>query len=168
MRKIAVKDSNIIFDLFEINLINEFLNLDLEIYITDFVYMEIENQEQRVLIEGFINKSAIKVLQTTDKEIIKLYELQAIAKGLSIEDCSVYFHADKLDAMILTGDNKLRKFAESNEKEVHGILWIFDELVSAEIIIKGIAFEKLEQLTKINKRLPGNEYQKRLKLWKKY
>lgn len=44
---------------------------------------------------------------------------------------------------------------------------IFDELISAEIIIKGIAFEKLEQLMKINKRLPGLECQKRLKVWKK-
>ena len=103
-------------------------------------------------------------MQTSDKDIIELYKLQAIAKGLSIEDCSVYFHADKLDAMILSGDNKLRKFAESNKKEVHGILWIFDKLVSAEIIIKGIAFKKLEQLMKINKRLPGLECQKRLKL----
>jgi len=80
MRKITVKDSNIIFDLFEIDMINEFLNLDLEIYITDFVYREIDNQEQRVIIKGFIHDSAIKILQTSDKDIIELYKLQAIAK----------------------------------------------------------------------------------------
>ena len=36
--------------------------------------------------------------------------------------------------MLLTGDASLRKLAEKNDVEVHGVLWITDELERHEIV----------------------------------
>lgn len=48
---------------------------------------------------------------------------------------------------------------------VHGILWIFDQLVTRKIITTQAAHEKLKRLLNMNPRLPTKESQIRLKKW---
>ena len=71
----------------------------------------------------------------------------------------------KTKPLYLPGDNILRKYAESNQIEVHGILWVLDELINEEQISEKIAYLKLTQLMETNSRLPKNECEKRLKKW---
>lgn len=49
---------------------------------------------------------------------------------------------------------------------MHGILWILDELVINQKITESMAHERLEQLMKINRRLPQQECRERLARWK--
>ncbi len=72
----------------------------------------------------------------------------------------------KHSGKLLTGDAALRKHAEQNKIMVHGILWVFDELVDQRIITRIQAHDKLTRLLSINPRLPGVECKKRLKKWK--
>lgn len=85
--------------------------------------------------------------------------------NLSVTDCAVCYYARKHSATILTGDKRLRKYAESGNVEVRGVLFIFDELVSQSIIDAGIAAQKLRELININVRLPKSEIEKRIKKW---
>jgi hypothetical protein len=69
--------------------------------------------------------------------------------------------------MVLTGDKRLRNEVKSKHIEVHGVLWVFDELLRQEIIDSSQAIFKLEILMKTNLRLPKNECQLRLTKWEK-
>lgn len=163
--KTAVQDANIIFDLFNIDLLDAFFELEIEIFITDFIAGEINKSEQKEFINKYISTGKIIVLNTTPEEIIELISIRNQTRGLSIADCSILFHATKNKAFILTGDNTLRKYAESNQIEVHGILWVLDELIKEKQISEKKAYLKLTQLMETNSRLPRKECEKRLKNW---
>ena len=52
-------------------------------------------------------------------------------KRLTLNDCFALALAQDIDdSILLTGDSALRTVAERNEIEVHGVLWITDELES--------------------------------------
>jgi predicted nucleic acid-binding protein len=68
---------------------------------------------------------------------------------------------------LLTGDAALRKTAQEKNIPVHGLLWVFDELVKNNLIPHKTAFEKLTYILSINPRLPVEECKKRLSKWKK-
>lgn len=55
--------------------------------------------------------------------------------------------------------------AEADNIQVHGILYVLDELVRHEIIPCVYAAEKLEVLWAVNKRLPKEEIDTRLHAW---
>lgn len=163
--KTAIQDANIIFDLFDIDLLDAFFKLEMEIFITDFIEGEINKSEQKEIINKYILTEEIIVLNTTPEEIIELIAIRNHARGLSLADCSTLFHAPKNKAFILTGDNTLRRYAESNQIEVHGILWVLDELIKEKQISEKKAYLKLTQLMETNLRLPKKECEKRLKNW---
>jgi hypothetical protein len=55
--------------------------------------------------------------------------------GLKLNDCFALVLAEDTDeSMLLTGDARLRTLAEDNDVEVHGVLWITDELEERNIV----------------------------------
>jgi hypothetical protein len=50
--------------------------------------------------------------------------------------------------------------------EVHGVIYVFDRLVEFNVISRQVAVKKLQQLYSINSRLPKEEIEKRINLWK--
>lgn len=57
-------------------------------------------------------------------------------QGLKLNDCfALVLAEDTDDGMLLTGDSSLRRLAESNNVEAHGVLWITDELETHEIVV---------------------------------
>ena len=48
------------------------------------------------------------------------------------------------DAVLLTGDNLLRKVAEASGVRVHGVLWVIDELIAANICDDQLLIDALE------------------------
>jgi len=89
-----------------------------------------------------------------------------IGSGLDIADCSVLLLAIDLDAMLLSGDKPLRKGAAKNHVEVHGTLWVLDQLVAAKLLSKPTAAAKLEHLIEHDSFYPKDEYQQRPTRWK--
>jgi hypothetical protein len=143
--KLAVQDANIIIDLIKIDLWQLALQLDLEIYTTDFVVGEI-GPEQLAIIQPFIDGGHFRVRTFDGEEVGEIFGLNERVPALSVADCSV-LHSAKYDgAMVLTGDKRLRNEVKSNQVEVHGILWIFDELLRIEILDFSQAISKLKIL----------------------
>jgi hypothetical protein len=50
---------------------------------------------------------------------------------------------------------------------VHGILWVFESMISEKLIKPKKAIEKLTELMKINTWLPMDECHKRIEKWNK-
>ena len=81
-------------------------------------------------------------------EIQLIQLIQVKYQRLSVPDCSCLFHAQKTAGRLLTGDAALRRSAEQNNIKVHGILWVFDQLVEHQLISPLKAHDKLDRLSK--------------------
>lgn len=165
--KILVNDTNIFIDLHSVGLLEEMCRLPYEIHTVDLVVAEIADADQRRIFDELVAEGGIFVDGFTADEVIEIVEEHSSVSGnLSIPDCSVCYFARKHDVPMLTGDRRLRRYAEEQSIEVHGILFIFDELVKHNIISTSIAADRLEELFAINARLPKAEIRDRINRWR--
>lgn len=165
--KILVNDTNIFIDLHSVGLLEEMCRLPYEIRTVDLVVAEIADADQRRIFDELVARGEISVDGFTADEVIEIVEEHSSVSGnLSIPDCSVCYFARKHNVPMLTGDRRLRRYAEEQSIEVHGILFIFDELVRHDIISTSMAADRLEELFAINARLPKAEIRDRINRWR--
>lgn len=165
--KILVNDTNIFIDLHSVGLLEEMCRLPYEIHTVDLVVAEIADADQRRIFDELVARGEISVDGFIAGEVIEIVEEHSSVSGnLSIPDCSVCYFARKHNVPMLTGDRRLRRYAEEQSIEVHGILFIFDELVRHDIISTSMAADRLEELFAINARLPKAEIRERINRWK--
>ena len=165
--KILVNDTNIFIDLHSVGLLEEMCRLPYEIHTVDLVVAEIADADQRRIFDELVARGEISVDGFTADEVIEIVEEHSSVSGnLSIPDCSVCYFARKHNVPMLTGDRWLRRYAEEQSIEVHGILFIFDELVRHDIISTSMAADRLEELFAINARLPKAEIRDRINRWR--
>ena len=162
---ILVNDANILIDLLKIDLLESFFQLQYEFHVTDLVTAEVQKGDV-VKLNHFIENGSLHKKSFNYEELVHIQLLEETHLKLSIADCSCLFHAKAFSANLLTGDAVLRKTAEQEQIPVHGILWIFDELIKQGVIAREQAHEKLSYLMTKNSRLPAAECKKRLKKWK--
>ena len=141
--------------------------LPFEIHTVDFVASEIVNEQQLLAFNELVAETKIHVKSFSSEEVIEIVEEHAGVSGnLSIPDCSVCYYARKHNVPMLTGDRRLRKYAEAQSIEVHGILFLFDEMVRCSVLTSETAASKLEELLHLNARLPKSEISERINKWR--
>lgn len=96
-----------------------------------------------------------------------LQKLAATAEsmGVSAPDASAFLLAERLDALLLTGDGYLRKQSEARGVTVCGVLWVLDMLVWHEVIDCAGAIRSLQQMLERGARLPPAECERRVGKW---
>lgn len=168
--RIAVTDANIFIDLIKLQLHTHFFGLDLEIHTTLDVYNELYAEQQTILdIYRSLDKLTIHVLSSQEGVAISN---TPYSKGLSFEDKSVLYLAEKLKALLLSTDKLSRNYAKSICIDCHGMLWILDQLVEKQQLIREVAILKLNELIEKNPIYRNNhelqlEISKRVKIWSK-
>lgn len=167
--RIIVNDANILIDLVDLKILPWFFQLEFEFHTTAIILDELF-EEQKEALFPYIETGSLIVDDITDDDLIEILMIRATKPNLSEQDCSAFYQAQKHTAALIPSDNTLRKFAQTNNIEVHGHLWVFDNLVNNEILTGITAIKKLEELCNVvNPKLglPKNECQKRIKLWSK-
>lgn len=161
--KLIITDTNVFFDLISIGALPEFFALDFDICTTDFVINEILLSDQKEQVEFFMRAKQLTVYKISADEIEEIIKFKTVRVFKGITDKTVLWKSHILHCPLLTGDNKLRNEAKDLGIEVHGILWVINNLVEVGIItnIKGI--DLLEKLRLINYSLPGDEITKLIK-----
>jgi len=161
---VAITDANIFIDLHSLDILESIFSLDFEFHTTQEVIDELEDDQieelTRISVAGHIE---IHVL--TPEELEELQNLD-VSPGLSNTDRSIIICTQKVESMVLTGDMKLRHTLQESGIEVHGILWVFDEMISAEIITEENAANLLESLMEINTWLPFTVCRERIDSWR--
>lgn len=164
-RLIVISDTNIFIDLISVELYECFLSLGYKIYTNIFVVNELEDPEQRAIVEG---TDGLYIEQFEEvgfvEEVLQFFEMRT-RRGLSFTDCAVLYQGIRHKAAVLTGDKKMIKMAKEKDIDVHGILFIFDEMVRRDILPPPKAIIKLRQLFEHNPRLPADEIEFRIERW---
>jgi predicted nucleic acid-binding protein len=157
---IIVNDANILIDLLKIHLIKSFFQLNFEMHSPDLCRSEVENDNPG-LLAAYVESKKLIVRVFNSTELAQIQSLKNKYRSLSLEDSSCLWLCKNISVMLLTGERKLRSIAESKGIEVHGILWIFEELIYQQILDHQSAIQKL------NSRLPVDECRKCIKNWEK-
>lgn len=160
--KVIVHDASVLIDLHHAGALDAWLATGIEAWTTALVFFEVEQSLEKQHASG-----ALKVKQYSAEELIALDETRAeLPATLSLEDCSALLLAQMMEAALVTGDGDLRKVALAAGVEVHGILWILDELVAAAKTPPRHAAEMLARILETRARLPAAECEARLARWR--
>ncbi len=168
--KLAITDACIFIDLCELKLASQFFQLDIEIHTSIDVYNELYPSQQELLL-AFHSFGKLTLHSLTEDDRITIFN-GGYPRSLSDNDKTVLHLAAKIEAMVLSSDKNVRRFAKQKAIEYHGMLWIFDRLLEADLITPKEASEKLQQLIKTNFIYQNNielvtEMNNRLKSWSK-
>lgn len=146
--KIAVTDACIFIDLYDLDLVNAFFQLEIDIHTTTSVYFELYSEQQQIL-KAYQSVDRLIVHNLKEEDFLQI-QSEPYPKSLSETDKSVLHVANKLDACVLSSDKTVRNCAKNKDIEYHGMIWIFDKLVEANVLSKKQAAIKLEQLVATN------------------
>ena len=153
--KLVVTDTNVFIDLMDVDALAAFFALGFEVHTTDFVINELSADQQALLLP-FRGIGQLVVARFTDEQV-SAFEVMPTKVSIQFTDRSVIFLATELRGMILSGDGNLWKECKARKLEVHGTIWLVEELWSKRLIPAVSCIERLESLKKLNTRLPKDK-----------
>ncbi len=164
--KVAIADVSVLFDLFNVEVLPEFFGLDIEIYTTDFIYNEILQSDEKNKFELFVRSGQLKIIVVEHDEQETILNMKLNYANRSIADKTALYKAKQLECILLTCDDKLKKEAIKQKIEVHGSIWIIDQLVENDKIDTKRTIEVIESLKTTNAWLPVDELDRRLNMYR--
>jgi predicted nucleic acid-binding protein len=156
--RIIVSDTSCLIDLRKAALLATFLRLPFEILIPNTLFedelLSFTTDEKRGLIEA-----GLKVVDLPGARVSRARDVIRSQPRLSIHDGFAFALAETHPGcVLLTGDSELRVLAERNLIEVHGILWVCDQLFEGKLSTAGQLHTALSQLAADSAvRLPKRE-----------
>lgn len=147
--QLLISDANILIDMEEGGLVTLFFNLPYEFCVPDVLYYEeLEDQHSHLCEWG------LTLRELSSESLSLVATVKAKYPGPSTNDVFALLLAQQEGCPLLSGDNDLRKAAESERLEVRGTLWIVEELVKHGLIDVNQAFEAYDKMEAAGRRLP--------------
>ncbi len=160
-QRIYISDTNIWIDFGRANLLDALFALPFTFVSTDFVVTELTHPDP----DGLVARGLV-VQGLSEAEVNSLFGLMAEHSNSSLADVSCYLVAKAQGHPLLTGDGRLRKQAVKDGLQVHGALWLLDELISHAVIKPARAALALQTMLDQGARLPSQECAQRLAKWR--
>lgn len=157
---ILVTDTNIWIDLHRANLLVPVFQLPFQFVTTDFVIAELHQPQGKVL-----EAMGLQVESFESEDVLALYQLRQTLGNPSLADMSCYFLAREKGWTLLTNDKQLRTSGQKTGMDVHGSLWLLDQLESCRLLKPSLLLLSLETMLAADARLPEEECKVRLKRW---
>ncbi len=159
-----VVDSNVLIDLHKADLLSAAFSLPVTFGSPDVVLAELEVPSRKTLLE-----LGLEERELAGEQVKAVVGLNSRHPKPSRIDMFVLQLAIAEDALLLTGDRDLREAARKEDVEVHGTIWLLDQLVQEAVVEPAMAALSLGRLLKTDppRRLPDQEVHRRLKSWVK-
>jgi hypothetical protein len=158
--QVYISDTNIWIDLRNAGLLDALFDLPITLCCTDFVLDELQDFDHTHL------RARGLVVETLDEQATAaLSPLMQAHNNSSLADVSCYQLAKQTGHPLLTGDGRLRKQAMADGLQVHGALWLLDQMVAHKTIKPNDAATGLQIMLDKGSRLPDAECLKRIADW---
>jgi predicted nucleic acid-binding protein len=125
--RIIVSDASCLIDLEKAELLKAFVDLPYKIAVPDVM---LENELLSLTKEqtAFLRRNAT-IVEVEAKGVERAEEVVAASPALSTYDAFAFVAAEERPgSILLTGDSPLRNVAKAADMEVHGVLWVVEEL----------------------------------------
>jgi predicted nucleic acid-binding protein len=126
--RVVVSDSSCLIDLRKVSLLDALLRLPCEFLIPDTLF-EDELLKFTAVQKKALIRAGLKVIDLPGERVLRAQAVIRQAPRLSVHDGFAFALAEgHPGCILLTGDGELRNLAARHKMEVHGVLWIIDEL----------------------------------------
>ena len=126
--RIVISDSSCLIDLRKVSLLDAFLRLPYELLIPNTLFEE-ELLKFTAAQKKALVRDGLKVVDLPGESVLRAQQIARDMPHLSIHDGFAFALAESCQGCILlTGDGRLRALANAQNMEVHGVLWVIDEL----------------------------------------
>jgi predicted nucleic acid-binding protein len=159
---ICVTDANIWIDVHNGDLVTKTFLLPFQFVAPDLVIEELESPDANLLMQQGLQMSE---LDSDDVIELAILAEQYARRQVSMNDLAALVLAKKLGVMLLTNERQLRRIARSHHLQIHGTLWLLDEMIRLQIISRPNAAVGLQKMLNRGARLPKGECEIRLRLW---
>lgn len=156
-----ILDAGILLDMQSVNLLDCLLSVDRFFLTTNFVFNSIRKS---------INSDTFaKLAQNKNLEIFSIEQMDpfwefylSLQGSLSIEECSVLFSAQKMQAVLLLSDKNLIGFAKKNGVNSFGLLAVLKCMEKRNLLSPNEVATKWSVLMNKNKNLYKEECRKKI------
>src|ERR1035438_8799199 len=126
--RIVVSDSSCLIDLRKVSMLELLLRLPYEFLIPDTLFEEellkFTAAQKKALIRG-----GLKVVDLPGERVLRAQAIVRELPRLSVHDGFAFALAESHpECILLSGDDRLRTLAAKHDIEVHGVLWVIDQL----------------------------------------
>lgn len=144
--QVVISDSSCLIDLRKASLLDVFLRLPYELLIPNTLFEEellkFSAAQKKALLRG-----GLKVVDLPGERVLRAREIARELPHLSVHDGFACALAEsRPGCILLTGDGLLRAFARRQRIEVHGVLWVIDELHVHKVSTAGTLHTALQVL----------------------
>lgn len=156
--RIVVSDTSFLIDLRKVELLETLLRLPYEFLIPNTLFdqelVKFSAAQKKTLLRG-----GLKVIDLPGERVSRAQTVIREKPHLSVHDAFAFVLAEShKGCILLSGNEALRTFAVENAIEVHGILWLIDELFRNKLVSAAIARDALKSLAgDVSVRLPKRE-----------
>lgn len=156
-----ILDSSVCVDLQNGGILEVAFRLPLEFHIPDVIIEDelISPSKEQLL------KLGVRVAVLAPPGVLYVVSLSELYARPSRTDLFALACAKEMKCILLSGGAALRSAAATEEVEVHGTLWVLDQLVETGLLSTNEAVISLNRMLATKSRFPKNEVEKRMKLW---
>ena len=163
-KRLIINDANVLIDIEKAELVELIFELDYEFAVPDLLY-----EEEIAPYSSDFKETALSAIEFDDdaKELLLQMQEKYKKSAMSRNDISALVLAIRNKCILLTGEKELRQTAKQEGVEVHGILWLIEEMFINKLITINdieLAYKKMEQA---GSRLPWEEVDKQIEQVKK-
>lgn len=158
--QLLISDANIIIDMNTGGLLRSMFKLEFAFAVPDTLFEEELRKHHPNL--RYLGLQSLELDGETVEYAGQLVQKYA-ATGAGTNDLLALALAWQEECPLLTGDPKLRQAAEEEEMEVHGTLWLVEQMVNAGLIGPKRARQAYDAMRKAGRRLPWEEVDEQLR-----
>ncbi len=159
---VLVSDTSVLIDLERGGLLEAAFSCGLVMVVPDLLY------ERELAAENgpFLKQLGLGIVALTPEEVSLAQEIRTHRPGLSLPDCFALSCARRVDHALVTGDQLLRREAQSRKCSVFGLLWILEQMEKSGTVSTAMLYEGLSRVANHPRcRLPKAEIAIRLERW---
>jgi predicted nucleic acid-binding protein len=158
----CVADTSVILDLVAGNLLSRLVKASVGLRVPDVVVAE-----ELLSVDGqrLANQGLLQVIELPGELVIETAALMERYRRPSQNDLFGLALARAEHLKLVTGDAALRRAAETEGVETHGVLWLLDGLVEQNELSPAEACRALGKMIEAGTRLPLTEVRARLERW---
>ena len=156
---VLVSDTSVIIDLERGDILETVFAMNAEFAVPDLLFERELSGDLGTRLVGL----GLRVEELSPAEVEAATVLSRTDRSLSLADTFAFALAQARRWTLLTGDAGLRRAAEAHQLEVHGALWVFDQLEASRTCAAQVLDEALTRTTSHPRcRLPRTEVARRL------
>ena len=158
--RLLISDANILIDMTEGGLLRSMFKLKFAFAVPDTLFEEELRTHHPDL--QYLGLQSIELEGDAVAYAGRLVQKYAVT-GAGTNDLLALALAWQEECPLLTGDPRLREAAENEEVEVHGTLWLVEQLVNAGLIKPKRARQAYDAMRAVGRRLPWDDVTRQLK-----